>query len=280
MKRTLQILLMTACLSLAAQSYDFGIVSDYNGNGDPYEFTFVATPDFDNANPNMADIQITLAITAGNSIQTNSFTELFGTDWQVNTALTGSILQNNFGIGDGSMDIWVFSLPVPTSALTTAHNTGVGIPMLSFIVDNTPSSGMIEILENNDPIAIGLAGIGFVVDNVINADLSDGNGTQDYYGQTNPANNEFLFESLSVIDNEFSELELSLFPNPARDIVEVRSENNLLNKVEIYSISGQLIKAVETGFDNISIEDLEAAVYIVKIYGDETKNKTLRLVKH
>ncbi len=266
-------------LSLTAQSYDFGIVSDYSGTGDSYDFTFVATPDFDNANPNMADIQLTVAISTGNTIQTNSFTELFGTDWQVNTALTGTTLQG-FGIGDGSRDIWVFSLPVPTSALTTPHSTGVGIPMLSFVVDNMPTSGEIAILENNDPIATGLAGIGFVVDNVINADLGDGNGTQDYYGQTDPTNNSFIFSSLSVGEILDNTLEVNLYPNPAKDMFGVRGDISRIHSIEIYTINGQLVKTVESEFDKISISELETSVYILKIYGDEIRSKTLKLVKH
>lgn len=278
MKTILQALLILMTVSLSAQSYDFAIVSDYNGTGDPYEFTFVATPDFDNANPNMADIQLAVAITAGNSIEVGSFTEVFGSDWQLNTALTGSTLQG-FGIGDGSRDLWVFSLPVPTSALTTTHTTGVGIPMFSFVVDNTPSSGMIEILENSDPVALALAGIGFVVDNVINADLGDGNGTQDYYGQTNPANNSFMFESLSVGEVELTDLALSLYPNPAKDTVKLRGDVSLLDRIAIYDLNGKLVKTVESDFQEISIEELEAAVYLIKIYGEGVVDQTLRLVK-
>ncbi|WP_422105671.1 T9SS type A sorting domain-containing protein [Winogradskyella sp.] len=278
MKTILQTLLIVMTVSLTAQSYDFGIVSDYNGTGNPYEFTFVATPDFDNTDPNMADIQLTVAISAGNSIQANSFTELFGTNWQVNTALTGSTIQG-FGIGDGSKDIWVFSLPVPTSELTTPHATGVGIPVLSFVVDNAPSSGMIEILENNDPIALALAGIGFVVDNVINADLGDGNGTQDYYGQTDPAHNSFMFSSLSVVDNKLSGLELSLYPNPAKDIIAIHGDTNQLESVEIYSLIGQLVKTVTNKFNEISIAELESAVYLLKVYGQNSSTQTFKLVK-
>ena len=119
MKTILQTLFMVMTLSLSAQNYQFGIVSDYNNTANLYEFTFVATPDFDNADPNMADIQLALTITAGNSIAPGSFTELLGTGWQVNTALSGSVLQGSFGIGDGTKDLWIFSLPVPSSALTT-----------------------------------------------------------------------------------------------------------------------------------------------------------------
>ncbi|WP_353780276.1 hypothetical protein, partial [Winogradskyella sp. 3972H.M.0a.05] len=142
-------------------------------------------------------MQVSFAITAGNSIEAGSFTALLGTGWQVNTALTGGTLQG-FGIGDGSRDLWVFSLPVPTSALSTPHTAGVGIPIFSFVVDNAPDSGQIEIIENDDPLATGLAGIGFVVDNVINVDLDNGNGTQNYYGNNDPDNKVIAFASATT----------------------------------------------------------------------------------
>ncbi|WP_353780238.1 T9SS type A sorting domain-containing protein [Winogradskyella sp. 3972H.M.0a.05] len=278
MKTILQTVLILMTLSLTAQQYQFGIVSDYNNTANPYEFTFVATPNFDNANPNMADMQLTVAITAGNSIQPSSFTELFGTGWQVNTALTGATLQG-FGVGDGSKDLWIFSLPVPTSELTTPHTTNAGIPILSFVVDNMPTSGEIAILENSDPIALSLAGVGFVVDNVINADLGDGNGTQDYYAQTDPVNNSFIFSSLSVEEITDSSLELDLYPNPAKDVVEVRGDISRIHTIEIYAINGQLVKTIESQFEKITITELESAVYILKVYGNNMGDKTMRLVK-
>ncbi|WP_353778749.1 hypothetical protein, partial [Winogradskyella sp. 3972H.M.0a.05] len=66
MKRILQIVLMATTMTLTAQTYEFSVVSDYNNTGDTYEMTFVATPDFTNASPNFADMQVSFAITAGN----------------------------------------------------------------------------------------------------------------------------------------------------------------------------------------------------------------------
>ncbi|WP_353777642.1 T9SS type A sorting domain-containing protein [Winogradskyella sp. 3972H.M.0a.05] len=268
MKRLLHILLLITSLSLTGQNYQFGIVSDYNNTDNPYEFTFVATPDFTNADPNMADIQITLAITSGNAIQASSFTEILGSGWQVNTALTGSILQNNFGIGDGTKDLWIFSLPVPTSELTTSHNAGVAIPIFSFIVDNAPTSGEIEILENNDPIALALAGFGFVVDNVINADLNDGNGTQDYYGNTDPINNDFIFSSLSINEIEDNDVKIVIHPNPIKDYLNIEASFPI-DSVVIYDAIGK--KVLETKqSQNILLSHLNSGVYILKIYSENS----------
>ena len=279
MKKLVQLIVLIITINASAQQYKFSIVSDYNNIGNAYEFTLIATPDFTNADPNMADIQFTIAISSGNSIQTNSFTELLGSNWQVNTALSGSILQTNFGIGDGSKDLWLFTLPVPTSALTTAHTSGTGIPLVSFIVDNGPTSGMIEILENSDSIAIGLSGIGFVVDNTINVDLGMGSGTQNYYGSLDSENMSFMFGTLSTPEVE-RDISLSLYPNPAKDYVTIKGTVNSLNTIEIYNINGQRIIEIRNPNERtIDVSKLESALYLVRLSTNSGKAKTLKFIK-
>ena len=147
------------------------------------------------------------------------------------------------------------------------------------MVDNIPDSGEIAILENDDPIAVALAGVGFVVDNVINADLDNGNGTQDYYGNTDPANNSFIFSSLTTNDVTETNMELNLYPNPAKEVIAIRGNIDQLDRVEIYSLNGQLVKTVQTDFDRISIAELEASVYLLRLYGENTSGQTLKLDK-
>ncbi|WP_353780248.1 T9SS type A sorting domain-containing protein [Winogradskyella sp. 3972H.M.0a.05] len=44
-------------------------------------------------------------------------------------------------------------------------------------------------------------------------------------------------------------------------------------------MNGQLVKTVTNKFEEISIEELEVAVYILKVYGNKTGDRTFRLVK-
>lgn len=286
MKQLLQFILLLSSLSLWSQNYKFALFSDYNGNGDPYEFTFVITPDFDNASPQFADMQLTLAISTGNSIQDNSFTKILGSgnggvSWNINTNATGPQLQT-LGIGDGSLDLWVFTLPSPTAALTTVHSSGVDIPVFTFVVDNAPTTGEISILENSDAIAMTLSGFGLVVDNLINVDLNDGNDIQNYYGGTDPNNRDFQFSStLSIDEAEPLALDLRLFPNPVSgEFLSLLGDTGVIDHIDIYSLNGQLVATVEKDFDKISVGNLEASVYILQIYGTErSRSKVLRFIK-
>ncbi len=276
MKYIQLILALTISTALTAQEYGFGILSDYNTTGNAYEFTFVATPDFTNPDPNFADMQLTIAVTAGNTIEANSFTEILGSGWQVNTALTGSVLQTNFGIGDGSKDIWVFSLPVPTAELSTPHTIGEGIPVLSFVVDNNPSSGMIEILPNDNSIATELAGVGFVVDNLINVDLGDVNGVDDYYGGFSAGSSSVIFSTLSSDDEVLSFAKISVYPNPASSEVFVECNDNY--KYELIDINGKSLSNgdINIGINEIPINGLPEGMYFLKLANNNTDHQEKR----
>lgn len=71
---------------------------------------------------------------------------------------------------------------------------------------------------------------------------------------------------------------VTLFPNPSDDYFSI---NTNTSKVEVYSISGQLVKTfgaqrIDSRFD---VTDLKAGVYLVKITDSNNRLKTTRLIK-
>ena len=69
-----------------------------------------------------------------------------------------------------------------------------------------------------------------------------------------------------------------LYPNPSNDYFSI---NTNTSKVQVYAISGQLVKS----FDNQSsgyqfnISDLKSGIYMVKITDSNNRLKTSRLIK-
>lgn len=277
MRKKLLLLALSFTIFNHAQEYGFGIFSDYSMTSNAYEFTFVATPNFSNPDPNFADIQLTLAISTGNTIQANSVNEILGSGWQVNTALTGPVLQTNFGIGDGSKDLWIFTLPVPTSALTVAHTMGEGIPVLSFVVDNTPNSGTLEILDNSDPISVALNNVGFDVNNLINVDLDDGNGVQDYFGGFSPGAFNYSFSVLDTQD-DIDISQLSIYPNPVSDKLFILGNINSVDSIELYNITGQLVTQFDVVTNQLDVSILEGGVYFIKLNSND-RYKVFKFIK-
>ncbi len=79
-------------------------------------------------------------------------------------------------------------------------------------------------------------------------------------------------------NNDFEISAISLFPNPSSSFFSV---NVNTSKLQIYSITGQLVKSFDAqieGFE-FNIADLNSGVYIVKITDDANHTKTMKLIK-
>lgn len=72
---------------------------------------------------------------------------------------------------------------------------------------------------------------------------------------------------------------VSLAPNPASDYFTI---NALMDKVEIYSITGQLVKSFKSGQIEdyqYDVADLNKGVYLVKATNENNQSKTMKLIK-
>ena len=97
-----------------------------------------------------------------------------------------------------------------------------------------------------------------------------------------------MFGAVTVVGtasvDEQSLLNLSLYPNPASNIINLSIENlsNVELKIELYDVIGRLNKTVNTIFENnkasLDISKLTRGIYIVKVTnGNEVSVK--RFVK-
>jgi hypothetical protein len=65
---------------------------------------------------------------------------------------------------------------------------------------------------------------------------------------------------------------LTLYPNPADDFIYIEDINTTLPLViNIYSITGQLIKSNQMNDNMLSIQDIPEGTYIVEIEGEDEK---------
>lgn len=95
--------------------------------------------------------------------------------------------------------------------------------------------------------------------------------TYDLYNPTSDVNLivSFVVAETSVRNASFETL--TLYPNPAQDMVRIVAESNI-DRVEIYSLSGTL-QQTETAFGvhnmNIQLGNLNAGMYLLKIFTNE-----------
>ncbi len=70
--------------------------------------------------------------------------------------------------------------------------------------------------------------------------------------------------------------ELSLFPNPVKDVIYIRNFNNRSLKISIYNTMGALVKQLNTETDQINVSDLTPGCYVIKTE-DKKVNKFIKL---
>ncbi len=82
----------------------------------------------------------------------------------------------------------------------------------------------------------------------------------------------------SVINPEL--VENAVFPNPTNGIINFNMKN--INRVEIFSIDGKLIRALflQEDANQISVKDLDNGIYILSLYSGKTNYKTkIQIIK-
>lgn len=77
---------------------------------------------------------------------------------------------------------------------------------------------------------------------------------------------------------------LTLYPNPSKDYINVKGLKSNLIKVILYNLNGQVIlKKAYTGFNDlitIDIQNFNKGIYLLKIFEDDHKISTKKIVKN
>ena len=79
---------------------------------------------------------------------------------------------------------------------------------------------------------------------------------------------------MSVDENEASHIQISVYPNPAKDFVRI--EGAEAAKVQVYNALGQMVKTIQ-GSNEINVNDFAEGVYLLRITDVDGKvytNKT------
>jgi hypothetical protein len=80
---------------------------------------------------------------------------------------------------------------------------------------------------------------------------------------------------MSVDESEASHIQISVYPNPAKDFVRI--EGTKAAEVQVYNAVGQLVKTVQ-GSNEIDMSSLAEGIYLLRITDVDGKNYTARLV--
>lgn len=175
----------------------------------------------------------------------------------------------------------------------------------NLVNDDTDADGVPNYLDNDDDGDMILTNLEYVFprSNALTASLDtdsdgipnyldsddDGDGIltflEDYNNDGNPANDDtnsnsipdYLESGVALgLQSTIYNSEIKLYPNPTSDILNIENETNqLISNVSIYSISGALVKDINSNssIESISVSDLQSGIYFVKLQiNDEIRN--------
>ena len=201
----------------------------------------------------------------GNWLGVTERTKIYN-DWakMITLKINEPVFEGNYAISPDANNvkqrIYIFDNSLPATQLkNVVVLANFSVANLT-IVPSFPYTGTWYNLMDNTSITV----------TDINAPISINAGQYLVYGNKLPA--------LGINDNEITKT-ISLFPNPSSNYFTLSTTTT---NVEIYSMTGQLVKNFKSNFSSESqfeISDLNNGIYLVKVKDTNNREATLKLVK-
>lgn len=81
---------------------------------------------------------------------------------------------------------------------------------------------------------------------------------------------------LGLVETKFEHI--SIFPNPAKDMIYLKELNHKMDAIEIQDASGKSVLSKKSDLNELNISSLEKGIYFIKIYFNENQ-ESIRFVK-
>jgi Secretion system C-terminal sorting domain len=106
---------------------------------------------------------------------------------------------------------------------------------------------------------------------------SNGLAIKNNYLYVTENENRKIFKSTNFLKNEsFEKIIATVYPNPSKDYISVKSEAINIEKIDIFDSNGKLISTHNKDFEKINIENLSEGFYSLKINDKITANKIIK----
>lgn len=205
-----------------------------------------------------------------------------GVTYTVNSSLANAPAQNTFpasAVGGSAMEDGHLVSNVPGAPFNIAAPDSASNPVIfyTFTLNGTPTTGNLRLMANNDPEAGGAFGLA----SVVQGDSTD-DGSASYRNlMENTASGlsgitTFNLATLGTTNNELDKV--AIYPNPVKDVLNIKGLNNELQKAVIYNVNGQKVITQTSNLETINTSALTSGIYFVQL---ETANstKTIKLIK-
>ncbi|HEY4786699.1 MAG TPA: choice-of-anchor tandem repeat GloVer-containing protein [Bacteroidales bacterium] len=238
---------------------NFSKLVDFDGNSGSYPFG-----------------SLILAGTVLYGMTSEGGTNNHGVLFKVNVNGTGFSKLDEFAdsIQHGSHPLGSLTLSGTTLFGLTAHGGIYGKGVIFKI--NTDGTGFTKLLDfdgtNHGSVPLG----SFTLNGNVLYGMTSGGGTN-----SKGTVFQYVFdnETTGVMNNSFERYRI--YPNPASDRLLIESEQTQINRIEMITMEGQLVKSqiCHSSDVTINVADLSKGVYIIKVYdltGGVSVNKILK----
>jgi hypothetical protein len=270
MKINILQILCIACYSLfttqvtAQDGYTYTLID--NGN---YSYTIGAVPN-------------TSANNFATSVQSYGFTIIVpdGVTATITSSLgsgAGATFFDGNNVAQPTIDGYLITETLGSPVSLPAPSAGTTTNIVTIQINGSPTSGTMYILENNSALATAVTPLkSFMQADMIDDAMAAFSNVIDPNASGVSGVSSFDFSTLSVDENELTAL--SVYPNPAEDIVHIISPDVSLIKAEVFSMNGQLVLSKEDNLEAIQINQLQSGIYLLKLYTEDAQ-KTIKISK-
>ncbi|MEM6722339.1 MAG: T9SS type A sorting domain-containing protein [Bacteroidota bacterium] len=274
MKNTIRIVMLSfLCLVASQLQAQDGYTYTLQHNGG-YSFTVQAVPNTSSNNfaTSVQSYGFTIVVPDGITIDLAGATSLGGGE--------NPTFFNGTDVTMPAIDGYLISETLGSPVSLMAPSAGTNSNMYTFTVNGTPTSGTMYILENNSVLANSFTPL----KSYMQADMID-DGSALFTNVVDPnaaavsGMSTFDFTTLSV-EEENVLTGVSLYPNPASDIVQILTPSNIRNiKIEVFDNAGKQISMQLSADNTIDVSNIASGLYLVNIISDDIKTTKKLIVK-
>ena len=178
---------------------------------------------------------------------------------------------NGTDVAEPTIDGYLITETLGAPISLAAPSSGTNTPMVTVQVDGSPTSGTIYILANDSPLATTVTPLkSFMQADMIDNAMAIFTNVVDPNASALTGTTSYDFSTLSIEETEL--IELSLYPNPASDIVQIKTPVGITDiKIEIYDTLGKQILLNLSETNTFDVSNLPPGMYLVSIITDEIK---------
>jgi len=239
-----------------------------------YSFTVQAVPNA-SANNFATSVQsygFTLIVPDGVTIDTGSATSL--------GSAASATFFNGSDVAQPTIDGYLVTETLGSPASLPAPSAAMNSDVYTFTVNGSPTMGIMYILENNSALATTVTPL----KSFMQADMID-NGMAEFVNVVDPnaaavsGTSTFNLATLSI-EEENRLSQLSLFPNPASDIVKIQVPEGLTDiKIEVFDNTGKQIAMQLSPENTIDVSNIASGLYLITITSDDIKTTKKLIVE-